>query len=114
MIETFPTKSQDFPVIALIEHIPSLFFLLSQLSGDRSMTVRNLVLGISQEYNLQNIQVRVLPQKTLINLDASATTVENGEIAIEDGDRRLSNFELDNLHRSKYLPWHYNFHCCNS
>ena len=75
-------------------------FLL-QLSGDRNMTVRDLVAGVEQEYRLHNVQVRVLPQKKLISLDASAVAVENGEVAIEDGDRRLSNFELDNLYTSE-------------
>ena len=65
------------------------------------MTVRELVAGICQEYNLTNYQVRTLPEKTLLNLEANATTVENAEIAIEDVDKRLSNFQLDNLHTSK-------------
>ena len=66
------------------------------------MTVRELVAGICQEYNLTNYQVRTLPEKTLLNLEAMATTVENAEIAIEDVDKRLSNFQLDNLHTSEF------------
>ncbi|KAJ7385648.1 hypothetical protein OS493_013674 [Desmophyllum pertusum] len=71
------------------------------LSAERNMTVRDLVAGICQEYNLTNYQVRTLPEKTLLNLEASATAVENAEIAIEDVDKRLSNFQLDNLHTIK-------------
>lgn len=71
------------------------------LSAERNMTVRELVAGICQEYNLTNYQVRTLPEKTLLNLEANATTVENAEIAIEDVDKRLSNFQLDNLHTIK-------------
>ena len=67
------------------------------------MTVRDLVSGICQEYNLTNYQVRTLPEKALLNLEAGAVTVENAEIAIEDVDRRLSNFQLDNLHTSKFI-----------
>lgn len=70
------------------------------------MTVRDLVAGICQEYNLTNYQVRTLPEKTLLNLEASATSVENAEIAIEDVDKMLSNFQLDNLHTSEFL-WKY-------
>ena len=67
------------------------------------MTVRDLVSGICQEYNLTNYQVRSLPEKALLNLEANAASVENAEIAIEDVDRRLSNFQLDNLHISKFI-----------
>lgn len=67
------------------------------------MTVRDLVAGICQEYNLTNYQVRTLPEKTLLNLEANATAVENAEIAIEDVDKMLSNFQLDNLHTSKLI-----------
>ena len=74
------------------------------------MTVRDLVAGICQEYNLTNYQVRTLPEKTLLNLEASATSVENAEIAIEDVDKMLSNFQLDNLHTSEFL-WKY-CTCC--
>ena len=66
------------------------------------MTVGELVSGICQEYNLSNYQVRTLPEKTLLNLEANATTVENAEIAIEDVEKMLSNFQLDNLHSSKF------------
>ena len=66
------------------------------------MTVRDLVVGICQEYNLTNYQVRTLPEKTLLNLEANATAVENAEIAIEDVDKMLSNFQLDNLHTSEF------------
>lgn len=71
------------------------------LSAERNMTVRDLVVGICQEYNLTNYQVRTLPEKTLLNLEANATAVENAEIAIEDVDKMLSNFQLDNLHTIK-------------
>lgn len=74
------------------------------------MTVRDLVAGICQEYNLTNYQVRTLPEKTLLNLEASATSVENAEIAIEDVDKMLSNFQLDNLHTSEFL-WIYCTNC---
>ena len=67
------------------------------------MTVRDLVAGICQEYNLTNYQVRTLPEKTLLNLEANATAVENAEIAIEDVDKMLSNFQLDNLHTSEFI-----------
>ena len=67
------------------------------------MTVRDLVSGICQEYNLTNYQVRTLPEKTLLNLEANATAVENAEIAIEDVDKMLSNFQLDNLHTSEFI-----------
>lgn len=67
------------------------------------MTVRDLVVGICQEYNLTNYQVRTLPEKTLLNLEANATAVENAEIAIEDVDKMLSNFQLDNLHTSELI-----------
>ena len=77
--------------------------MFTQLSAERNMTIRDLVALICQEYNLSNYQVRTLPEKTLLNLDASASTVENAEIAIEDVDRRLSNFQLDNLHTSKFI-----------
>lgn len=66
------------------------------------MTVRELVTGICQEYNLTNYQVRTLPEKQLLNLEASAASVENAEIAIEDVEKMLSNFQLDNLHTSKF------------
>ncbi|XP_074626106.1 uncharacterized protein LOC141884261 isoform X1 [Acropora palmata] len=68
------------------------------LSAERNNTIRELVSGICQEYNLSNYQVRTLPEKTLLNLEALATTVENAEIAIEDVEKMLSNFQLDNLH----------------
>lgn len=68
------------------------------LSAERNNTIRELVSGICQEYNLSNYQVRTLPEKTLLNLEAQATTVENAEIAIEDVEKMLSNFQLDNLH----------------
>lgn len=71
------------------------------LSAERNMTVGELVSGICQEYNLSNYQVRTLPEKTLLNLEANATTVENAEIAIEDVEKMLSNFQLDNLHSIK-------------
>lgn len=50
---------------------------------------------------MSNYQVRTLPEKTLLNLEALATTVENAEIAIEDVEKMLSNFQLDNLHTSR-------------
>lgn len=71
------------------------------------MTVRDLVAGICQEYNLTNYQVRTLPEKTLLNLEANATAVENAEIAIEDVDKILSNFQLDNLHTSELITRRY-------
>ena len=87
------------------------FTLLStQLSAERNMTVRDLVAGICQEYNLTNYQVRTLPEKTLLNLEANATTVENAEIAIEDVDKMLSNFQLDNLHTSELLQKNIVYH----
>ena len=51
---------------------------------------------------MSDYQVRTLPEKTLLNLEALATTVENAEIAIEDVEKMLSNFQLDNLHTSKF------------
>ena len=71
------------------------------------MTVRDLVAGICQEYQLTNYQVRTLPEKTLLNLEANATAVENAEIAIEDVDKMLSNFQLDNLHTSELITGTY-------
>ena len=71
------------------------------------MTVRDLVAGICQEYQLTNYQVRTLPEKTLLNLEANATAVENAEIAIEDVDKMLSNFQLDNLHTSELITGKY-------
>jgi hypothetical protein len=67
------------------------------------MTIRNLVAGIVQEFHLENYQVRELPGKTVANLDAKASCIENSEIAIEDIERRMSNFELDNIHLSKFF-----------
>ncbi|XP_031555528.1 rho guanine nucleotide exchange factor 38-like [Actinia tenebrosa] len=65
------------------------------------MTIRDLVTGIVQEFHLENYQVRELPGKTLADLNAKASSVENSEIAIEDVERRMSNFELDNIHAIK-------------
>jgi len=65
------------------------------------MTIRDMVSSIVQEFHLENYQVRELPGKTITNLDAKATCVEYSEIAIEDVERKLSNFELDNIHASK-------------
>lgn len=67
------------------------------------MTIRDLVAGIVQEFHLENYQVRELPAKTIANLDAKASCLENSEIAIEDVERRMSNFELDNIHASKFF-----------
>ena len=77
-------------------------FCLVQLSADRNMTIKDMVQGISGEFGLDTIQVRTLPGKSPVNLDAAATTVENGEIAIENSERKLSNFELDNVYKSKF------------
>ncbi|XP_032235343.1 uncharacterized protein LOC5510315 isoform X1 [Nematostella vectensis] len=72
------------------------------LSAERGMTIRDLVQGIAKEFNLDNnYQVRELPSKNILNLDANALGIENSEIAIEDVDRRMSNFELDNVHSIK-------------
>ncbi|KAK3731916.1 hypothetical protein QZH41_016963 [Actinostola sp. cb2023] len=74
---------------------------LRLVSADRNMIIRDLVSGIVQEFHLDNYQVRELPGKTITNLDAKATCVEYSEIAIEDVERKLSNFELDNIHAIK-------------
>ncbi|XP_031555861.1 uncharacterized protein LOC116292646, partial [Actinia tenebrosa] len=74
---------------------------LRLVSADYNMTIRDLVTGIVQEFHLENYQVRELPGKTLADLNAKASSVENSEIAIEDVERRMSNFELDNIHAIK-------------
>ncbi|KXJ20119.1 hypothetical protein AC249_AIPGENE10394 [Exaiptasia diaphana] len=74
---------------------------LRLVSANRNMTIRDLVAEIVQEFHLENYQVRELPGKTITNLDAKATCVEYSEIAIEDVERKLSNFELDNIHSIK-------------
>ena len=65
------------------------------------MTIKDVVQSIGEEFGLEAMQVRSLPAKTPVNLDSPATSVENGEIAIENAHRKLSNFELDNVHKSK-------------